>query len=182
MKYPKLKLTFTSLIFCLSGSFVILLLMSQTAFGQNPKQKVLLAGGYYEGIQFGYDRTAASGKFRWQVGLGFEKFLVKSQTIWSFSFNAGTPVFRKKQDSGGNYYWFMMGKLIFWQMNDPFYECNVIESCHLPQPVCFRTACIDRRFGALFSVRSTFQAKNKPGSRMALFCTSEPSFVLLLLI
>ncbi len=100
--------------------------MSQTAFGQNPKQKVLLAGGYYEGIQFGYDRTAASGKFRWQVGLGFEKFLVKSQTTWSFSFNTGTPVFRKEQDSEGNHHWFMMGKLIFWQMNDPFYEWNVM--------------------------------------------------------
>jgi hypothetical protein len=107
----------------------VFLIYPETCFGQKPRHKILLAAGYYEGLQIGYDRIAASGKFRWQAGLGFEKYLVKDQSTWSASFNAGTPVFRKFQDSEGNHRWYVMGKLIFWQMTDPYYDWNALSVC-----------------------------------------------------
>lgn len=104
--------------------FLVLPGLSRSA--EVPRVAFFFGYGFYEGLTAGGTWHAKAGKHSISASAGYEKFLKPGSETRSLSLSWNVALFRKHINSEGAYKWNLDNKLIYWQLNDPYYEWKVL--------------------------------------------------------
>lgn len=85
-----------------------------------------LGYGFYEGCTAGSSCISKSGKQSVSASFGYDKFLRPDEETRSISLAWNVSIFRKQVNSTGAFKWYLQNKLIYWQLEDPYYKWKVL--------------------------------------------------------
>jgi hypothetical protein len=110
------------------ASLLILLFISFLTLNSQSRSGInfFIGYGYYEGMNVGTEYLLNSGKSSFGFSIGSDYLFDKKKSYIALMPEYNLAIFRLKKITEITFKWYINNKLIYWQLDDGYYEWKVI--------------------------------------------------------